>query len=476
MLWNAKKYFWILLVLCMVMLALPHLIRYKYNGNFLFGEESYESLRIANFIHDNKFLPTEDYYSYGGRTFVYEYGWYILLSLKPDLFARVLPFLFGVLSFILFYLIVDKLYLKLRNLAGLLLLISPFFVYLFSTANKYSIAVLLSLLGIYLYVNKKENLALIVFIAVGLFSILTSLLILILFLFYSIYKKEFKGFSVLFLGSFFVFLLQFYRVLFSGLPETFFGTINWSIPSILAILFSDFGSKFGISFFLFVLAFIGIYSYLSFKFKYLLAYAAITIFILLIPYFTFLVFYLGLVFVLFSAYGLIVVINREWKSEVLKYLAVLIICCGLLFSNLAYINRISTFTPSKNFGNALVFLGNQEIGGVFSHYSRGAYLSYAGKKNFMDSNFLYAPGVEAKQLDSERLFSSNNLDVTQAIISKYNIEYIWLDRELVNNLWAGDEIELLFLLKYSPQVFKKIFDNGDVELYKYEPNWDMTNV
>jgi len=160
----------------------------------------------------------------------------------------------------------------------------------------------------------------------------------------------------------------------------------------------------------------------------------------------------------------------DWKSEIFKHLTIVILCCGLLFSIVAYMDGISKFTPTKDFADGLKFLKGQKINTVvFSDYSRGIYLNYADKKNFMDSNFLYAPGVSSRALDAERLFRTNNLNVALAIINKYNIEYIWIDKEILNKFWANEDRELLFLLRYSPQNFNKVFSNGDVEIYQYIP-------
>ena len=471
MLLNAKKYFYLLLILCIVLLSLSQYLRFRNNDGFFYGEESYYNLKIAEFIKENKAFPAEDSMSYGGRPYVGEYGYPLLLSLNIKIIPRILPILLGVFSFILFYFIITKIKFEIRGLASLILIISPTFIYLFSTLTKYSVVVFLSLFAILLHLNKKHKIALFLFIITGFFSFISSTLILIIYSIYGIFKKG-KKFNLLifFLSWIIIFFVQFFKVFKIGVPETIFGIIQFNINNIINIIFSDFGSIFGFSLFLFLMAIIGIYYINDNLLKTFIYYSVLIIFTVLTIYFNALIFLLVFLLAFFASYGIYSLFFVDWKSEIFKYLTIVILCCGLLFSIVAYMDGISKFTPTKDFADGLKFLKGQKINTVvFSDYSRGIYLNYADKKNFMDSNFLYAPGVSSRALDAERLFRTNNLNVALAIINKYNIEYIWIDKEILNKFWANEDRELLFLLRYSPQNFNKVFSNGDVEIYQYIP-------
>jgi len=210
---NAKKHFYLLLILCIILLVLPLAIRAIFNNSFLLGEESYTNLRTAQYIKINNELPTEDDYSYGGRPYTNEYGMPLLLAFNPALLSRIIPLIFGILSFILFYFIIEEIYPFVKGLASLFLIISPSFIYLFSTATKYSGALLFTLFGIYLLVKDKKYYGLISFIIVGFFSYLISLSFLIAFLIYGIYKNKWKEFYVLLIGNIIVFFIQFSRAI-----------------------------------------------------------------------------------------------------------------------------------------------------------------------------------------------------------------------------------------------------------------------
>ena len=91
---SAKKYFYLLLLLSLVMLLMPQIIRLRSNNGLFIGSEAYTTLRTAQYIHDNKALPTADSLSYGGKPFISEYGWPLLLAINPTFLGRWLPLIF----------------------------------------------------------------------------------------------------------------------------------------------------------------------------------------------------------------------------------------------------------------------------------------------------------------------------------------------------------------------------------------------
>ena len=100
---NAKKYFYLMFILCLILLVLPLFLRYHFNDNYIVGEDSYSVLRTSNYIKQNNAIPNEDPFSYGGRPYIGEYGLPLLLAFNPELLSKIVPIIFGLLSFILFY-------------------------------------------------------------------------------------------------------------------------------------------------------------------------------------------------------------------------------------------------------------------------------------------------------------------------------------------------------------------------------------
>ena len=99
---NAKWFFWVIILLCIVLLAVPIFVRHNYSAGLFIGEESYRSLRIANEIKTGGDTANDEL-SYGGRVFLEESFWFYILSFNPKVLAMYLPAVFGLLSFILFY-------------------------------------------------------------------------------------------------------------------------------------------------------------------------------------------------------------------------------------------------------------------------------------------------------------------------------------------------------------------------------------
>src|SRR3989344_9086187 len=103
---NARWFFWVLFALCCFLLVVPLVIRDKYSGGLLIDAETYSDLRLADSVSENGFLSSDEL-SYGGRQFFGEQAWVFLLSFNPIFLAKYLPIVLGILSFILFYFVVD---------------------------------------------------------------------------------------------------------------------------------------------------------------------------------------------------------------------------------------------------------------------------------------------------------------------------------------------------------------------------------
>ena len=392
-----------------------------------------------------------------------------MLAINPTFLGRWLPLIFGVLSFILFYLIIGLYNTEVRGISALFLLFSPAYIYLFSTPVKYGLVTFMLLLGIYLKLKgKKRRAAIIIFGLTGLFSIITLIALLICYLFNSVKTKRWEEFITLILFLIITFLLQFYKILFIPLPEVIFTLGERTIITLFNLTLSDFGGISGISIFTFIVALIGIYRYWEDKYKFLIVYLITALLMWLALYFNFLILYFNFLIVFLAGMGLKELLEHKWRSDVFRHFTILFIICGIAFSGLTFLNQVDDLEPSEGFSEAMTFLKNQDSQNtVFSHYSRGSYIAYARKTNFMDETPFYARNVHARLIDSNKLLHAQNLKTATSIINKHNIQYIWLDKKLIEQIWGRNEIELIFLLKYSPNNFKKIFDNEDVEMYEY---------
>src|SRR3989344_5546802 len=96
----------ILLILCVVLLLAPLLLRLD---KPLAGEKSYFFTRTADSFKEG-IIPFYDSLSYGGRNLLPVFGWPLLIAffsyifnVTTDIVSRILPFVLGILSFLLFY-------------------------------------------------------------------------------------------------------------------------------------------------------------------------------------------------------------------------------------------------------------------------------------------------------------------------------------------------------------------------------------
>ena len=109
---------------------------------------------------------------------------------------------------------------------------------------------------------------------------------------------------------------------------------------------------------------------------------------------------------------------------------------------------------------------NEDI--IFTHYTRGHWITYFSKrKNFIDSNFVFAPDVNERFFDSQEFIYTRDPEKAEEILNKYNIKYIWMSKDLKDELWDEENEGLQFLLEYSKK-FKKIYSQNDIEIWRIE--------
>ena len=177
------------------------------------------------------------------------------------------------------------------------------------------------------------------------------------------------------------------------------------------------------------------------------------------------IFFMNFFISILAAYALMALARKGWESKTLKNFTMLVMVCGLIFSSVSFMNRHITEEPSKGIVQAMEIFKENDEGVAFSHYTRGYWLEYAGKKTVMDENFAFAQNVNERWQDSENLFKTRSLDEAMEVIDKYNIRYIWIDNELRDEIWSRKEEGLQFLLEYSKN-FKKVYSTDQVEIWE----------
>jgi len=457
----------LIIILGILILLLPNLLR-SYDARI--GEQSYFYERIIEVYKNNL---DKDALSFGGRGLDYDLGpIYLLLFLNSlismKILLTILPYVFGLLTIILFNLLLKKLNLGNEiNIALLLLIVSPMFIYSFTSYSLFTVSLPLILLTLYLFLQEKRiykyasNLFLFLLAFFDYRALLTALLFMLIYLFKE--KKSREIYPKLFI-SFIAFIVAYLQRIIN------YGVVTYNIKeNKIRILISELGSNFGISFFLIFFLFFGLGYLWKSKYKYMHIYISLILMILLIVldrgfiiYFSFLIFYL-------ASLGITYLFTSKWESEVTRKLTIILLITGLLFSSYSSLIAIKNSQPTDNLKRGLDELkalgSSQDV--VFSHYKYGILInSLANKKNFIDTNFAFSPDFYVRYNDMQEIFYSRNADKTKELLDKHNIKYILITKEMKEGLvWNNKDEGLLFVLENAKE-FRKTITNDEIEIWR----------
>lgn len=461
---NKKQAFVISLIVAVIFLAIPHL-RIITNPGFI-SSESYYHLRIMETIEE-KGIIMKDVMVFGERPYVFNLSHYLFFKLYPKIMIRLAPFIFGILTALIFYKILDNFKIKDKQklLIFLLFVSSPVFIYIFSTFNSYFIALFLTVAAFYLTMRNKFGYSLLLILLIPFFNMTFVPIIIGLLLFYYLKSKEYKKCLISCIPLFIISSILYVSVFRYNLPEVaFFANTSFSKN-----LVSDFGSFYGFSAFFLILTAIGVFVLWEKKKEYINLYILGSTFFVLSIYFSFLNIFLNFIFSFFAAAGLISIMQRKWEYKLIKNATILLILCGLLFSTTSFINRLYDIEPTTAQINGMGYLSlfpKQET--VFSHYKNGYLLEYiSGLPVILDENFVITDNVNERYNDTQTIFYSRDLEHTKALLDKYNVGYIWIDESMKSGLvWNKKDQGLLFLFR-NEETFKNTYSFEGAEIWKY---------
>lgn len=452
----------VLLLFAVMIITVP-LIRPESLGSI--GRESYFLERIS------QTLPSYDGLSYSGRAAGYNIGTPYLISLLPDTYWQLFSAGFAYLAAILFWLLLGKFGIEKRWMALLLFALMPTSLFLAFTLNRLVVPFALLLLSLLLLLQENKllkALGMIPALLIPLFDFVfagLAFILLLIFAFSRRYsRKHFLASAIILLLAAASYFLYLYNI--TGRPELFnpesqFFGLNYSLRMII----SDFGGYAGLSLFSLILFSVGIISVWPKKYSRLPIFFLVSLLAILSLFRIEAVILFSLAVSAFGAFGIDYLMKSHWENLTLKYMVLLIVSCGILFSSLAYTKELVNSEPSQGIIFAMEFLSNQDDGVVFSDYSRGNWIAYAGKQNVLDQNFLFAPDVTKRFADSRKLLYTRDYAEASALFQKYGIRYIWMDDDLKNKLYSGREDGLLFLAKYSSNI-KNIYNQDGVQIWE----------
>lgn len=458
----------IILLLGIAILVIPYLARFLMGNSSLVSEQPYLHARMAEGELENE---DSDNRIVGERTLWFT-PYHLLLGMLGRVIgtekaSMVLPAVLGIMTLFLCYLLLRE-FIKssmTRFVMLLALLLSPAYIYTYTVSNPHALAIVLTLLGFVCFLQKERYfyvLSIAAFALASLFQFFNALLIIYLLVVYNLTTKNKKNeiFLIIFvlLG---IFIL--YKAPLAIRYEIVEGTLIQEV-------FSDLGGKTGFGIFYAILFIIGFFASWGKKYTHAGMYLLLC---LLIASYHWLgnatMIYLNFFLVYFAGIGLVRLQRIHWEFNIIRNLTFLIIICGLLFSSISYINRLSHASPSQELAESLEWLAEHSYGDavVLSHYHYGYAVEHVAKRRVViDSLFSSFPDIDQRMADVQNLFYTLNLEEARQILEKYGITYIVVDKEMREGLvWDEPEQGLLYLF-HNGETFKKAYESEGVEVWK----------
>ncbi|MFH0875958.1 MAG: hypothetical protein V1859_08525 [archaeon] len=456
------KYLYLAVILFVTGLSLlsTYIIRQKVTNN-LISDEGYYHIFLADTLKSQKDLSV---LLFEGSE--YSLADFFLLSFKnPYPVVKYLPVLLGIFSIAIFFCILIKIGLSPEQslITSLILAISPSFIYAFTVFENSGIIGFLGLLAILflLYDFYLPALFIVCIIPIIDLQALVISIIIIMSFYHAVKKRKLFPSIVLIAitGGVYSYYLK---------PEILALKENF-----VALLISDLGAKNGIGIFSVALSLLGIFIIWREKREEFLFYILILCLLLvsaLIPNF---IIFLDIMLVYYAGIGINKLLHRQWEYPTLKSYVILLIACGLFLSATTQIVKLAGYRPSETEKNSLEWLfeysnsSYNKSSVVLSSYENGIIIKSIARMDVVSDNYYFRKSSEKSKIkDSEEMFYSRDLAKTKALLDKYNVKYIWINKDMMQNVWQNEEQGLLFLVENS-KAFKKIYEDKDVFIWEY---------
>ncbi|MBN1156487.1 hypothetical protein JXA85_02650 [Candidatus Woesearchaeota archaeon] len=464
--------FLIPLFVAVIVLSLVFLLRIFYSGGTLQGSEPYYNIRVAESIAEKGLIFRDNLVLSSRQTVANPF--HVLLFLSSKIFgigasARILPFIFGIASLFTFILILKHFSLKKREatIASILMILSPLFIWTFTTTTSLSLWILLDLLCFYFFIKEKRIFSFFLALLIIPFGFTYVLPIVLVLLLYSISVKRLKK-SIAFISVVLISSLLFHTTADVPLSASVLAGSNYLNESI-----SEFGGKSGFSPFFLILAISGMF-FKSDSRAIRYSYAFIAVFLLL-GTFVSSDFNILLCFGLapLAAFGFIQTSRRKWELGIIKSFVLILFVCGIMFSAVAYSKRLAESKPDYPVMQSLAWFSenSDKNGFVFSHLNNGFWIETVGRsKVLFDPLSRNNEHNKAAYNETLQIYYSRNLKRTKSLLDKYFIKYIFIDRSMKQGLvWEDTEEGLLFLFNNN-ETFEKRYGISGVEIWEYRKN------
>ncbi len=446
---SERKLLVLTMLLAVLVLFTPSILRNAMGNHALMGEEPYYDLRIA------KEGTYWDSMIEGGR--LRNLNPFHLLASKVNA-SPTIPPLLGLLSFLIFFLIIRKMGASTSEtlVTSLILILGPAFISVFSFYSSASFLAFMMLVGLFLFSADAWPLRLLSlpFISIcAQFGIVEAVgtAAMVFSLAHILGKKD----RIFIAAEAVVGVSLVVVALAQGIH------IQISEP-MLSI--AEFGGIHGYGIFTVLLGLFGIKMLWSKKNLPVM----ITLSLLGIAslFFHSLIAFVAFPLSFAAGFALMQLMGVKWDIDFLKVATVFVMICGLLFSSVAYLNRLVELPPDDAIIDSLEWLqaNSPDDSVVLSHPSNGFWIQLVADR------VTVADGISPRYSIINPIFQSRNLKNTKEMLDEHDISYIWIDPIMKEGeVWKTDGEGLLFLFTNNETFSRVYFENG-IEIWEYQPS------
>ncbi|MBW2982739.1 hypothetical protein KY327_00375 [Candidatus Woesearchaeota archaeon] len=449
----------IIIVLAAVFLATPFIARSAMGNDALIGQASYFHLGVAQNLLQPGSYPLPD-------VTPTLFDWFLaglLTVASPAVLSKAVPIALGVAAAWLFMskagsLVASE---KERALAGLFLIISPLFIITFTSLSPFSLALVLGLAAWRFQDSSRIGSGLLLLSALFVDArafILTALLMTA----YGLLKGSWRGPAVTGAAGLLVMVAL----------DAFWGFLaseQLALGSAMGGFFVSLGADMGYSFFILLLALIGLMARWS---RHRSAVAA-SLLMAGVFFFSFsdplTRILMAPVLALLAARGGRELLERQWSVRLVRDVTLFLVALSLLFTLVLTLSEQSEEEPSLAQLEALQFLRTVPEGEVvLSSPDNGVFVQRIARRQAFLDRVGGDPSLEAERRRvADRIFSAQRLDPAASLLESHGISHVLVDQEMRHGgVWTAEEQGLLFLMEHSDR-FVKVYDRLGVAVYRF---------
>lgn len=455
---NEKTTYTALIIIITLLLLSPLIFKTGFREEVYTSQETYKNLLEKQTIQENETIQEQ---------IIQNNPYHILLNQIPPSninLAILIPLITGIISILLMIY-----FLRIMNISDnettLILItfaLTPIFLQKFMTLNPDNFAFPLLLISGILYLKKSYLTIIPIILMIFINPVLGILFIILTILHLFLNKERIKITTA--------------TLITSIITITTYIIINKELPirvktAMLDNVLIELGSTTGYSMPLIILSAIGLFTWWekgidrTLITTSLIAAFTISIFLpelRLITAFT---------LAIFAGIGINQLATREWELKKIKYLALLILFCIILFSAIITINTQLTQITKQEVEAARFLSSANTNGTILSTEEKGFMIQYlSGKETFLDGEtYKHVNYIEKKEI-TQKIFYTRRLNDLEQLLNENNIKYIYIYEDMrQGKIWSGRDEGLLFFLTYSEK-FLQLFDNEEVQIYKYIKN------